>query len=467
MKFDPQRSWREAISLFDRGRYKEAHKILKELIKINNRHPQLLHLLGICEFRLGDLATGLSLVRQAVAIAPAMAPTLNDLGNLLVENGETEAALDAYQRAAVADPNNLQAIVNLARLQVLNTRPDIALEILDAALSRHSENLLLRWVRSLILLSLQDFLSGWQDYAVRWQLPPTQFDSPRYDFGLQPVSVRPENIPNAPIWLWKEQGPGDEILYASVIQAALQRDWSLHLGCSERLVTLFRRSFPTLRIDAVESITPSDLAGTKYQMPLADLASVFRQTPADFGDGKAFLKPDPTLRDAFRQRYRLQTAGRPLVGLSWRSNNRFSASAKSPPLQAFAPLLRDLNCTFINLQYGASNADLEALRHTGATILHDETVDPLGDLDHFAAQVAALDAVVTVSNTTAHVAGGLGIPTVVLLPAHTGLLWYWFHGTDRSLWYASLRLVRQSRLGDWAAPIAAAAICLNELLAAK
>lgn len=468
MKFDPQQSWREAIGLFDRGRYEEAHKILKKLIKINNRHPQLLHLLGICEFRLGDLATGLSLVRQAVAIAPAMAPTLNDLGNLLVEKGETDAALDAYQRAVAADPNNLQAIINLARLQVLNTRPDIALETLDTALSRHAGNLLLRWVRSLILLSLQDFSSGWQGYGVRWQLPPSQFDSPRYDFGLPPVVITPKSAPDGSIWLWKEQGPGDEILCASAIPTARQRGLLLHLGCSSRLITLFKRSFPGLRIDAIESIQPIDLVDDKYQMPFADLVSTFRRTSADFGTGSAFLKPDPTLRDALRQQYRSQASGRPLVGLSWRSSNRFSGSAKSPPLQVFVPLLRDCDCLFINLQYETSKADLETLRcASGATILHDETVNPLGDLDRFAAQVAALDAVITVSNTTAHVAGGLGVPTIVMLPAHTGLLWYWFRNTDRSLWYASLRLVRQSHLGDWATPTASATKYLNELLAAQ
>lgn len=467
MAFDPQTSWREAIWHFDSGRYAEARKILNKLVKINNRHPQLLHLLGICEFRLGDLATGLSVVRQAVAIAPVMAPILNDLGNLLVENSEPEAACDAYQRAVTADPNNLQAVINLARLQALNTHPHIAIKTLDNALMHHPANSLLRWARSLILLSIQDFSAGWQDYGVRWQLPPTQFDSPRYDCRLPPAPHARKPVPDAPVWLWKEQGPGDEILCASVIPTARQQGWSIHLGCSSRLVTLFRRSFPELRVDAIESVTPIDLAGDKYQMPFADLTSIFRKTPADFGDGHAFLKSDPALRDAFRQQYRIQASGRPLVGLSWRSSNRFSGSAKSPPLQALSPLLRDCNCLFINLQYGDSKADLEALRRAGASILHDETVNPLGDLDRFAAQVAALDAVVTVSNTTAHVAGGLGIPTVVMLPAHTGLLWYWFRNTNRSLWYASLRLIRQTHIGDWETPIANAIACLNELLDAK
>lgn len=467
MKLNPLSSWREAIGYFDSGRYAEAHKILKKLVKVNNRHPQLLHLLGICEFRLGDLTSGLSLVRQAVAIAPLMAPILSDLGNLLIESGEAEAAGDAYQRAVIADPNNLQAVINLARLQALNTRPDLAVETLNNALSHHPANPLLRWARSLILLSIQDFSSGWQDYGIRWQLPPAQFDSPRYDFRLPPAPNTRQPGPDAPVWLWKEQGPGDEILCASVIPTAQQQGWPLHLGCSSRLVTLFRRSFPKLRVDAIETITPIDLARDKYQMPLVDLASIFRKEPADFGNGSAFLKPDPALRDAFRQQYRINASGRPLVGLSWRSSNRFSASAKSPSPLALTPLLRDCDCLFVNLQYGDSKADLETFRRAGATILHDETVDPLGDLDRFAAQVAALDAVVTVSNTTAHVAGGLGIPTVVILPAHTGLLWYWFRNTDHSLWYASLRLIRQTRIGDWATAIANAKACLNELLDAK
>ena len=71
------------------------------------------------------------------------------------------------------------------------------------------------------------------------------------------------------------------------------------------------------------------------------------------------------------------------------------------------------------------------------------------NLDGLAALIAACDVVVTVSNTTAHLAGALGVPTLLMLPYSRGSLWYWHEGRDDSPWYPSIRIVRQRSPGDW------------------
>src|SRR3546814_6681456 len=79
---------------------------------------------------------------------------------------------------------------------------------------------------------------------------------------------------------------------------------------------------------------------------------------------------------------------------------------------------------WISLQYGDCAEDLAALRGAGIAIHDDPAIDSFRDLDGFAAQIAALDEVVTVSNTTVHVAGGLAVSCRLLLPAGRGRLWY-------------------------------------------
>ena len=113
---------------------------------------------------------------------------------------------------------------------------------------------------------------------------------------------------------------------------------------------------------------------------------------------------------------------------------------------------------FVSLQYGdAARAAADAARRHGVEIVDDQAIDQLRDLDLFAAQVAAMDRVVTVSNTTAHLAGALGVDGIVLLPATRGLHWYWSVGRDDSPWYPSLALVRQSTPPAWDDTIARAA----------
>ena len=107
------------------------------------------------------------------------------------------------------------------------------------------------------------------------------------------------------------------------------------------------------------------------------------------------------------------------------------------------PLFQEPDVAFVSLQYGQAAADTEAFRkETGIDIYRDPEIDPLADIDGQAAQIAALDMVVTVSTASAHIAGALGVPTLILLPEDWGQLWYWGAAGERTPWYPSVRLCR-------------------------
>jgi len=55
--------------------------------------------------------------------------------------------------------------------------------------------------------------------------------------------------------------------------------------------------------------------------------------------------------------------------------------------------------------------------------------------------------VITIDNSTAHLAGALGLPTWVLLPYAPD--WRWMLDRDDSPWYPTMRLFRQPQPGDW------------------
>jgi hypothetical protein len=58
-----------------------------------------------------------------------------------------------------------------------------------------------------------------------------------------------------------------------------------------------------------------------------------------------------------------------------------------------------------------------------------------------------MDMVITIDNSTAHLAGALGVPTWVMLPFARD--WRWFQARTDSLWYPTMRLFRQPQRGDW------------------
>jgi len=116
---------------------------------------------------------------------------------------------------------------------------------------------------------------------------------------------------------------------------------------------------------------------------------------------------------------------------------------KSTHLNAWQAIFAQSHHLFVNLQYQYDPAELPPELYT------DPAINQQDSIDVFAAQINAMDAVITVSNSTAHLAGMLQQKTCVLLPRARGLIWHWFDSGDRSPWYPTLHLIRQSNDGVW------------------
>ncbi len=170
---------------------------------------------------------------------------------------------------------------------------------------------------------------------------------------------------------------------------------------------------------------------------------------------RGYLVADETRTPALRQRL---DDGRTVIGLSWVSKAPIGGAQKSARLADFAALLRSPGCRFVDLQYGDTRAERDAVeRELGIRVERLADIDNTNDLDGLAALMGACDAVVTVSNTTAHLAGALGRPTWVMVPHGHARIWYWFRDRDESPWYPRVRVRRQQRGQAWSELIAAVA----------
>ncbi len=93
---------------------------------------------------------------------------------------------------------------------------------------------------------------------------------------------------------------------------------------------------------------------------------------------------------------------------------------------------------------------------SGIEVYIDSEINAMHDMDRFAAQIAAVDLVISVDNSTVHVAGALGKATWVFVPSAADWRWLTPEHTD-TIWYRSLTLLRQEPQSDWAPQIKAAA----------
>jgi hypothetical protein len=204
-----------------------------------------------------------------------------------------------------------------------------------------------------------------------------------------------------------------------------------------RMAPLLHRSFPEIDVRVADD---TDLGAHSE----ADVVASYETLVHVVGvadDGKIValppLRPDRDQVENFRAKYR---APGPLIGICWHSTNE---NKDLPTLDDWAAFLSGIPATFVSIQYGDTLADIERLRASSErTIIHDTDVDSLVDLDLFAAQMASLDAVVTISNTGAHMAGALDVPMHVLLDDKNQLIWPFAGRT--SDWYSSATLYRKA-----------------------
>ena len=187
--------------------------------------------------------------------------------------------------------------------------------------------------------------------------------------------------------------------------------------------------------------------GIDFQAPGGNLGRWLRPNLESFPGRKSYLTADADRRDGLREKY-MADGESLLVGVAWISKNKRIGPQKSMALMELAPLSRIPGVRLIDLQYGDTVDERAGFGdETGISIIHDETVDQVADLDAFAAQVAAMDLIISVSNTTGHFAGALGVPAWVLL--NFVPLPFWLLEGDTSPWYPSVRLFRQTEPGDW------------------
>ncbi|RWO13687.1 MAG: hypothetical protein EOS07_03230 [Mesorhizobium sp.] len=242
----------------------------------------------------------------------------------------------------------------------------------------------------------------------------------------------------------EKQGLATAIHHASSVGRALARAARLIVLVEHRLVPLFQRTFPAADVRAVGQGTKAAYGEAHLFAGVQHLTAVFETDETTIREHFVPLKPDPARVADLRARYRRD--GRPLVGVAWGSSN---PGKDLPPLTAWRGLLGRQDLQFVSLQYGRIEPDLKILTDGDpARILHDVLVDQLVDMDLFAAQVAAMDAVVTISNTGAHLAGALGIPSVFILG--DGFKRSWPVEGDRTPYYPSAVLVSK-RERPWAA----------------
>ena len=373
-------------------------------------NPAIQRGLGDALRRAGDLKGAANAFRRSLTSRPNQAPSLSALGQFLVAARDAEHARAVTVWARIVDPENAEA-------QFFSALADLRLGALKQGWARYD------WHRNL------EFPKG-----------PRTVKLPKWTGGEpEPYGVVVEN---------DQVGLGEEIMYLGALSDFAALAPVCKVVCSPKISSLVARSFPDLMVTG-EWPGNVSTGASDARLVVAPLISVVQETRRSLNEFPAhvgYLAADPDRVAVLRARY---NNGRPLVGLSWTSPRGFQGPDKSIPLALWAPVFETLDARFVSLQYEADEAEVNDARvRFEVDIVTDRDLDIFGDVDLHAAQIAAMDRVISISSIVAHLAGALGRPVDMLYPSEIALLWYWFDGRTDSPWYPSMRIHRPPEGGD-------------------
>ena len=251
-----------------------------------------------------------------------------------------------------------------------------------------------------------------------------------------------KNLQNKIILLVAEQGLGDTIQFARYAPMVAALGAKVLLGVRPSLTALMATVPGVSQVYGGGEVLPEfDLYCPLLSLPLAfetELATIPSQVP--------YIWP-PEDRIA-KWRERLPQNGRLRIGICWagiagHQNNR----RRSIPIERFGTILSVPGIDFVNLQKEVSEAEAAILSEHGVNQFGQE----FADFADTAAIVSMLDLVISVDTSVAHLAGAMAKAVALLVPFSPDFRWM-LNRTD-SPWYPTMRLFRQSAIGDWETPV--------------
>jgi tetratricopeptide (TPR) repeat protein len=456
-------AWAKSLALA--GDRESAKELLQRILRVEPSHVDARYDLGVILMQLDQAEAAITEFEQVVAAAPHHGEAHNNLGLLLHSMGDPARARQHYAAALSANPDSTPARYNLGTLLQEIGEIDLA-----AAEQRHVLELdpahAGAWTNlSNCLLSLGDPEAARECAEQALRLAPGQ-PSARWNAGLADLTAgrlrdgwpgyearfelpggarrRPVRMPlwkgeplaGKSILVYAEQGLGDTLHFCRYLAKLSGLGARVVFECPGRLAPLLETLDP--RPELVEAPCK---AGPRNRL----------SRPA--------AQPARTVRDELglhtcRARLPDRHPGRPgplaaAIEPSATAPSGWVRFAGKPQVQerpqpehslpGMDPLRSVPGLSLVHLQFGVeAPADLVDL----------DLGPAVGDFADTAGLIEELDLVITVDTSMVHLAGALGKQTWLLLPYAAD--WRWLRDRSDSPWYPSVRIFRQPRPDDWA-----------------
>ena len=420
-------------------RWDEALESYQRALDLRPDHAEAFNNRGVVLRELKRWDEALQSYQRAVELRPDYADAFNNRAVALNELNRWEEALQSCERALEIRPGYAEAFNNRGLVLQELRRWDEALRSFQRAIELRPDYAEPRWNMSLLHLLRGDYERGWELYEWRWK---TEDIAPFVRAFSRPIWLGKEDLAGKTLLVHAEQGLGDIIQFCRYLARVEARNARVIFEAPAALAGLMSSSFPAIRVIAKGAKLPE----FDFHCPLASLPLAFGTTVESVPSRSGYLRVDALRERQWRQR--LGETTRPRIGIAWAGNpdqrNDHNRSMEFSRLEPLFDLDLEWHCLHKDLRVGDKDA---VARFPGMRLWGGE----LHDFADTAALIGALDVVISVDTSVAHLTCALGKPTWMLLSSFTD--YRWPLDRDESPWYSTARVFRQPRIGDWDAVI--------------
>ena len=454
---------------------KESEIFINKALTLNPNEVFGLNIFGLLKMLNKKIIEAIKIFEKAISIDKNYTDSYNNIGKCYIDLENLNVAYLYFKKAYRINQKIDLPIINIANILSLKDKNKLAIKFLLKAKNLNPENVIIdeniamckcrlkdfKWVQkyynstkntnyqnydfilgySYLLLSKYKFDEGFKLFDAR--LLTSKFPEKNiYHKNILDKLIKDDEInPNSKILIIKEQGVGDEILFSSMYNDLINQCKNITIECDERLMQIFKRTYQKDIFFKYGYFSSAKKSIKKFDKVIyaGSLTKYFRKNKSDFIN-KPFIKSDVNVDNNISEKL-IKFNKTIKIGLSWKSVVNIYGGLKSLNLRNFEKIFNK-DRTIINLQYGDVNKEINDLNNYGYKIYNFNEIDLFNDFDSVISILKNIDVFVTVSNSTAHFAGALGVPTILICPKKSSTYYYWDYENGKTPWYESVFVIK-------------------------
>ena len=472
------------------GEIEEAINFFIKGITVDPQNAFAYYNLGISQFSCTKVPEAIQALEKAFYLKPDWADALYNLGVAKSHLKDYFVAHSCYEFVTALDPAHLLAYYNLGvcNFELLNYEQ--ATHYYEKAIKIDPTHVRSHWNIAHCYLTLGDIRNGLIHYEWRWRHHEDQNHQKQRTF-TQPLWLGEPLAQGSVLLIHAEQGFGDTLQFIRYATALIEKKISIIIEVQPALKSLMKSSFAQVPVfSRGETLAHFDAHCPLMSLPLAlgvsSISDIYKDSTSylkvdeelqikwglridDYlriGSDNKYLNPQSSQELSYKQ---TSVSKRLRVGLIWSSGFRPDQEdtwernkERNIALDLFKEL-DELSIDLVSLQIGEiPNRELQRMRIEGTCPNLLDLSREIKDFADTAAVAENLDLIISVDTAAAHLCAALGLNTWILLK--TNACWRWFLSTERSPWYPSARLFRQTTQNQWAGVTQQVVKALREIL---